>query len=726
MASAISNTAHSRSRTLRSNTLNLKPPTTSTSLPLPGPSSIQLFLTNLRLLDLDLQDDWPNITASTFSTKDQKRRIQCVEWALYQLFYIWDPEEARDKLQPFFPPLEPLQSLNLRAALLRCLEQTKKTGVLGREVLLRKTMLDECKGDRLEEILAVFSNAVLKKVLQENEAGNQAHAQQLAFENFSYSGERSVLTALILAHKVSLNKHLRNKNASRARYKDFSDLLDLDERRIARRHEQLKEVVDANGARNNLSTRDIRELQDQVRKNWSGADGWLDTILYGDNTINTDGVLGTSFDRVWRHVERSSIGDLEAKKQVGLLEQLDTRIRDQDARLARWQSFRKTLTNNGISPTKKENRTAMDKKNIDLGFTKHQTLQVSRTPLETCPDQTWTASLEEYTRIIENMKAELDNVGNLKPMKRSPAKQSIIPEAAKSLLESSPAPESLLEAFPIPQTETIPDPEDEWSSAGELNEALPAVIERAVRSPIREPLRSRYQPEISHTHPEEVLSELSTSPPNMNRQDAIRPKPSNSDRSERLVSLRSQSRTPSPLPPLKPVQSEESDLADQILNSVSAASPSPKKPRHTLSLAERTRLSMSRATHSKFDELDDLPDLTRLSIKPNRRSSQLFTQDVDEDKHADLISRTRKSMVGFEAAQKKAQLERRRSMKDAKKKQRESNYFPRVEEEQVTPSLDPEVLIASDPDYESVFKSRPKIKTSPAVSPTRIWEEDEE
>jgi hypothetical protein len=65
-----------------------------------GPSNLTLFLTNLRLLDLDLRRDWPGISALTFSTKDsqqnQKKRIQCVEWALFQLFALWDPEEARN------------------------------------------------------------------------------------------------------------------------------------------------------------------------------------------------------------------------------------------------------------------------------------------------------------------------------------------------------------------------------------------------------------------------------------------------------------------------------------------------------------------------------------------------------------------------------------------------------------------------------------------------------
>lgn len=80
-------------------TRNLRPSIAKTSSP-SGPSYISLFLRNLRLLDLDQRDDWPGITEVTFSTKDtqqnQKKRIQCAEWALYHLFALWDPEEARN------------------------------------------------------------------------------------------------------------------------------------------------------------------------------------------------------------------------------------------------------------------------------------------------------------------------------------------------------------------------------------------------------------------------------------------------------------------------------------------------------------------------------------------------------------------------------------------------------------------------------------------------------
>ena len=115
-----------------------------------GPNPASLFLTNLRLLNLDTLADWPSITPSTFSNVDARARIKAAEWSLYQLFRISDPATTAEKLQPFFPPLEPLQSINLRAALYRCLDGLKKSGILGRDVVLRKTMLDELQTDRCD------------------------------------------------------------------------------------------------------------------------------------------------------------------------------------------------------------------------------------------------------------------------------------------------------------------------------------------------------------------------------------------------------------------------------------------------------------------------------------------------------------------------------------------------------------------------------------------------
>jgi hypothetical protein len=71
---------------------NAKPQSSASALS----SDVKLFVTNLRLLDLDLRNDWPEITVQTFSAKnaDQRQRIGGTEWALFRLFEIWDPDET--------------------------------------------------------------------------------------------------------------------------------------------------------------------------------------------------------------------------------------------------------------------------------------------------------------------------------------------------------------------------------------------------------------------------------------------------------------------------------------------------------------------------------------------------------------------------------------------------------------------------------------------------------
>ncbi|KAG0649232.1 hypothetical protein D0Z07_4289 [Hyphodiscus hymeniophilus] len=729
MASSTSNPAHARSRSLRPN--SLKPSSLNPqpiALP-PGPSNAALFLTNLRLLELDLRDDWPDITATTFSTstrqENQKKRLHCAEWALYYLFALWDPEETRNKLQPFFPPLDPLQSLNLRAALFRCLDQVKKNGVLGRDTVLRKTMLDDCKGGRFEEVMATFSNAVLKKVLQEGGSDHhEAIAHQLAYEKFSYTGDRTVISALILAYKVSLGTHIRAKRDLRGRYRDFSSLLDLHDRRLIRRQEQLKEIVAARDPQENLSKRETHILLDQVERNWSGSDEWLKAILHGDSRFSQDGLMATPFEQVWKHVNNSSIGDVEGKHRVGLLEQLDARIRDQESRLARWQEFGRSLSNTSPGSFRKKPIAPRETK-IDLGFNLHQDLQVGGTNVKA----TGTASvpsLNDYTRLIENMKAELSEVGKpLVPNTRHPKQHSRPEESLRNV--SSP---------PSSQPEAL-GKDEEWSSTTDSEEPSPGFNEYAAKS-------------TSQTPPSEILPgqrETEESVPDLPTKAKMLPPAPKATTTRRPEDASKAAQVPAPIqkqsfpspksvastsPPIEipKLADSESDLADQILSSMSTASPSPKKQRHTLSLAERTRLSMARTSHSQhFDmhnDYDNITDLPQLSIRPKPTNRTSLYAPADDSKHAALIERTRKSMAGFEAAQKNAQLERRRSMKDAKKKQRESSYFPRLEEEEVAavPGIDKQELIEGDPDYESVFMSRPKIKTSPAVSPTRSWGEE--
>lgn len=66
-----------------------------------APSHLTVFIRNLKLLRLDQREDWPDITLRSLSpsSQNQRQRIRLVEWALFYLFTIWDPEGTQIVLQ---------------------------------------------------------------------------------------------------------------------------------------------------------------------------------------------------------------------------------------------------------------------------------------------------------------------------------------------------------------------------------------------------------------------------------------------------------------------------------------------------------------------------------------------------------------------------------------------------------------------------------------------------
>jgi hypothetical protein len=738
-------------------------------------SNISLFLTNLRLLDLDLHPDWPDINALTFSAKDaaqgQKKRIQSVEWALYYLFALWDPEEARNKLRPFFPPADQVQSLNLRAALLSSLEQAKKNGILGRDAVVRKTMLDECKGERLEEVLAVFSSAVLKKLVAEqqlNEPGHPSLAQTLALEHRGYSGERAELTALVLAYRVSLRRTLDEKNAARARYKEFSDLLTLKEKEIALRRERA-EAAKQTGQGKGISDGQKREVYRTVRNNWTGDERWMETLLYGDSKSRKDGLLSTPFDRVWRRVQSGRLPELE-DESCGLLEQLDNRVRGQQERLEKWRGFRQRMFGkNGSEPATKQPEAQGKQKGIDLGFTAHESLHLGRMSPKKYPRFKPTEVDSHYQALIDGLKSDLATINPAvsripsffhrpQQIERPPVRrwEDAEPEVISDISD--------LEEAPVP---TRPSPSRREKIRVSEEPAFEPVLRKAKTFdeehayPNDEPptpSRLRRSTTIqSHTPPKRRQPTLDSPTRSPVRRLSSPPKPTPPRRAAsppRLARSPPRLTAASPEPPPSPERaiSPTQELADQILASVSAASPSPmKKTRHTLSLAERTRLTMARRTsHANLrvpdDEdafYDEQPPPDSLTINRTSAPMPIPTTtttsppppaDDPPHEYEDLVTRTRRSMAGFEAARQKAQLERRRSLRKQAAPMPTTpagrgaggSYFSAVdedEEEGNTTLLADELMSGEqEVDYEAVFMSRPRLKTSPVGTPVReLW-----
>ncbi|CAJ2513945.1 Uu.00g020640.m01.CDS01 [Anthostomella pinea] len=723
-------------------------------------SNVLLFLTNLRLLDLDKESDWPAITPATLSARDaaggQKRRIQCVEWALYQLFLLWDYHEAQNKLRPFYPPLDQVQSINLRAALLRGLEQAKKNGVLGRDAVIRKTMLDECKGERLEEVLAVFSSAVLKRLVAERAPNSgpeyrPAISESVALENWGYSGDRTELNALLLAHKASLRSLLEKKSAARERYRDFEELLALKERGISRRREQAKPSA---GHQDVEASDEIKaEVRRILRNNWTGNEQWIDSILFNDTQPRKGGLLGSRFDEVWSGVQAGRISDLE-DQSAGLLEQLDDRVRLQKRRLEKWDDFRKKTFRNLQSPQHDDKRTEKKPKGLDLGLNGHLELNLDQSGTQEAPSLD--APPPEYARILQGMKTELGGIakiplpnfsnllGGIKRVPRIDASQYLtkpepVVEPVSDLGEWEDEPEVVQPPKPAEPSTRHHKRQISISGGRGLSQRqipkapVPEDHRRDSKDPIPSTTRSLERPKRRVPSPP-TTQELQNGPkepiepivatPNFSH-DEVKPHgDSPHDPSPGRLAPRENIAEDAIPPPPRP-SSATQILADEILASMSNASPSPvKRSRHTLSLAERTRMSMTRM--SSFDADDVTPQLSSSKTSPIKASGTITVNDIPEqgEEYEDLVARTRRSMAGFEAARQKAQLDRKRSQRKSKVVQRKDSYFPTLDEENVgDASVAEELMEASHEDYEAIFKSRPRIATSPSPSPSKLGHE---
>ncbi|KAI4921644.1 hypothetical protein J4E90_000070 [Alternaria incomplexa] len=718
---------------------------------------IRLFVTNLRLLDLDLRPDWPEITIQTFSAKnaDQRQRIGGAEWALFRLFEIWDPNETAQKLQPFFPPLEPLQSLNLRAALYRCLNELKKNGALGRESVLRKTMLDECKGEKFYEILAIFSNVVLKKVLAAQDGGDRdaVVARKLATAStLSIEQQRSLLP-LAIAHKAALVNVLREKEEKRLKYMEFHGLLDKKAADIRCRIRKCKDTPRAQKPA--IPQKEANAIKKQLKDNWVGNQQWLDVMLRGESVQADDAFLNSRFDKVLHMVEKGRKLE-DVAPETGLLENLQARVQEQQERLLKWKAFHAELQNDESGKeTSGSGQTTAPVKEFHFDDHSQYQLPSSKHTAESASVKRPTMRTE-FQDILSDMDSELARAAKVRASTASTIihhrststaktarpplltrkstqtetirKAPVIP--AKPVKLQSPSRPSSLEHVPVlprpsrhvPTTATPIDSDatligrsSASSRATTQHDASPTETDNE-RTPVLETRSAVSEPVVDNSSSEaaKTLTNFSEQKTDLSPEKLLEPSP--------------EYPSEPPIPTFDPPElNAEEALADQIINSIGNATPSPIKkpqPRMSLSLIERTRMTMART--NSFEPVPESPDLPLPSMGPPPIPS--ITGDEDGDRRATLAERTRLTMEAMQSNP--------RPTATAKKEQRKSSrssLFPvnqfdtprnrksfelleqaKLESIERTPT---EQLFSDEVDYDRVFKSRPKIATSPVWSP---------
>lgn len=564
-------------------------------------------------------------------------------------------------------------------------------------------MLDECRGEKLEDVLAAFSTLVLQRVLSAEHNVKPSSVRQLTLARTLSGEQQRSLLPLAIAHRVVLEGLLRKRAHLRTKYREFQYVLDLKEQELLASTASLEfaikateERVDPNG--------NIRGLRKQFGIHWQGDPRWVDLLFEGEQRTQ-DTLLNTTFSEVWASFI-SGTADHDVPQQQGLLQQLDSRVEAQEARLQEWRRFREDLAVMKKSAVRAKSSGAGQppSQGLDLDFSKHIDLtlkpaDIAQTSIHDQPRRkSGPAMIDEYERLMKSMRKELIRVDEVKPSRQHSKERAFKREIVD--------PHELL-----PQAPKVPSPtkiEESPSANLQIANATPKLPRaRSNRSPTQV---NRTKPVYNH-HPNGSSTILPNSKSYLDRDRAFLENPSTSSNFELTQTNQFHGGPASEV-------DEEEVLAQQIILSTTSTL-SPRKPKPTLS--ERTRKSMALTNP---DELFQIPEVESF---PKPQSSTLPNADVFASSSSTALNsretlseRTRQSMSLLPPKPRKQVIDKQRTSKVYP-----TNQFGSPEQsynasnaEAMTP---PETLFAQDVNYASVFKSRPKIATSPTLSPTPNW-----
>ena len=690
------------------------------------------------------------------SGRDQRRQILPVHTQLCLLLTF-----VFQKLGPFFPAHVPLQSLNLRAALFRSLNELKKNGILGKDVMVRKTFFDDCKGERIEELLVSFSTLFLRKVLADGHGGTICIAARLATAKTVTANEQRSFLPLAVAHRASLTALLHKKKDLRERYKGFGRTLDAKEQELDGRLEAVISTQDLLD-KNPVPDHTVACVSKLFDKNWQGDRKLADVIARGEEHALKDPLLDKPFSETWLQVSEGTFDGTTGTSWQGLLQDLEERVANQEARLAGWRNFKEAMkwdskvvsaANNTsstlIQPRHKESSKQKQRdsvfsprksprksaRNAGKGINASSPTRSKQLRNENTQDELKERNLVFSPRKsprksmwpVEDLDAQ-ENPTNLPPISvQNETKTIATQNGGLNGITDNPVRRELFKKQRGTTTELTPhvpsvDETDE-SSFSEIsdvqlhvNEPDPTVrVARSNPGQRSDPDKAPSTPNNEKAAPTKEENETNDiSGPSVSLQTLPTKQPNlaaSDDDDSWIPSLPVESRQNDSTEPQSP--NEDDKLAEQIISMTINAAPTPAKPK--ISLSERTRQSMAFASPVGLQSLlpeggpspTTLPPISYKTSKP----------EMDPSGPKTLLERTRKSISLVPSKKPKAS---RKSMLDRRtSKIYPTNQFetPKRQLERVTEKTPPDELFSPGAGYDSVFKSRPKIAHSPNPSP---------
>ena len=340
--------------------------------------------------------------------------------------------------------------MNLRAALFRVLSDLKKNGDLGKETILRKSMLDDCKGEKFDELLAFFSTAVLRKVLTASLDGRQLNpALRLSLANGISPEDYQLALPLLLAHRVSLGSTEERRARVLNTYDKFSQLLDNKKVQLEQRSQENPQSVPEEPT-------DFGRLAEQVQTNWLGSEEWANNLLYGGSQSSSDAFLELPFAKAWAKAKESTVEDLKAGSSRDLLLDLESRVSRQQDRLSRWREYSGTTTKENEPVNTDSLLSNNAARNNSVAFRDHQALTVASIAKAVREPESRATPTQQDQSILLSMNEALARIDGKSRSSSGETKPQASPEPAEPATSTPSHDHSPQE--PAPTTETEPEP----------------------------------------------------------------------------------------------------------------------------------------------------------------------------------------------------------------------------------------------------------------------------
>ncbi|KAF3921325.1 hypothetical protein ABW21_db0209176 [Orbilia brochopaga] len=370
-------------------------------------TTVGLLLTNLRLLDFPVLPDLP-INEETFSLG--RNKTKAFEHIAHHVFERYDPVESRSRFAGTWPIYEPAQSKNFRAVVINWLNDLKKAGVLHNAVIIRKSMFDDCQGDRYEELLLSLSTMALKKCVEREHSDTLGHSPAFD-EASSLQPDSDTVTALSIAYQNSLRRTVQRRFVNKQRWFLASRRLEEQEQLVSKK-EQTTAI--ARESRKNLDIRE-RDIVSVWEKNWTG-DQAIYRLLLPEQGNDPEQELWS--DASFQQLLKTGMfakGSTSFSSNTIVLQKMEESLKAHEKRLSQWSEFNERF----LQERSGSKRSISGKKvsfaadvggGFGIDFNKHQDLHANALSLQEETQLPLPSTEDEFGKLFNSMRKELQTI----------------------------------------------------------------------------------------------------------------------------------------------------------------------------------------------------------------------------------------------------------------------------------------------------------------------------